>query len=771
MIVNLPGVKDKTKEERTYNRDTLTGTNPVAKHLGYTPQEITAGTIYLHGPKEGLTEQQNRDRLEFSYNNCVTAEDPFVWYGTEHFSQKLKEYADEVTDRFSSRQETFSKLSKRRADKTHKDPLEQRFTLSLKPEEVADLDGDRKAIAERLRDLSLELIKQYTNKKEICNDYLLKVHLDTDNPHCHIRLGYYSWDGQPLRIMHTAERLKPIQLRMEHDKRFPFLLKIVTQAWEKQNKPPLDENGSPIIQDEQKALVEQITSILAAHEDNPAVARRLLINAGITTTPIHVNNTLKNVEFERKGLTVNQQHFADKKTLVFKHVELKAFHDTSKIDPAKAIPLLAQIFEKNKGQDLYTLASELDSLGWKFDPNFSTKKNSASGYSFIWKDTNSKLKAARLPFNINDYVRTPQMEKELSKNAKQYVSQFKLQRDGMLNVDLETVELNGITFKRDARTGKLTPVSVFTAKARRKRYEKWEMQAGETLEQFIERMKDRRAYISLLRNIEIQGNIGINKHNHSVAFERTSDTSVLIKQNNDSSIDSALQVLLAGNQLTDEEKKAGLKLSIRVSGGSESMRDRLWIKAKLMGIEVTGHVPSKAAQMKVQEQLDNKLATHRQENKNRLMSALDDYKSYSPTATKSELRKLKKLHVSYHQKLDVDVDRRAVALAYVDAWMMGINPNLIMNPPQCFPSSRNKALEEDLIEHYDYMLNVVSREKPDLLDEFKAQIEQYSPEYQIMLRMSQEHELPSKTVEQVSIAEPEQKAAEQQELRKNLKLK
>src|SRR5690606_2682866 len=114
------------------------------------------------------------------------------------------------------------------------------------------------------------------------------------------------------------------------------------------------------------------------------------------------------------------------------------------------------------------------------------------------------------------------------------------------------------------------------------------------------------------------------------------------------------------------------------------------------------------------------------------------------------------LRINYNTKLEIEVDRRAIALAYVDAWLMGLDPKrIILDPPGSHPYSRNRALREDLIENHKLMLDTVKKERPDLLEQFRKEIYAYSPEAQ--------HIEPEKPMEKV-LDKPKETPASQPEM-------
>src|SRR5690606_2323196 len=207
------------------------------------------------------------------------------------------------------------------------------------------------------------------------------MHLDTKNPHAHIRIGYYNRFGEPLRLTQCAKKLGNVHYQMEQNvRKFPWLSKVRTNAWE--------EQGRLIPEDVSKPIVDKVVSILQQYENDPINARKALVAAGITTNPLHIRNRLENIEFTYKGETISTKYNFPKESLplAFKHIELMDFHKETKIDVSNMIPTLEEILNKYKNKSITELNKQLNSLGFLLEPNI--KKDGNHGWAFVWKDTN-----------------------------------------------------------------------------------------------------------------------------------------------------------------------------------------------------------------------------------------------------------------------------------------------------------------------------------------------------------------------------------------------
>ncbi len=739
MILNLTGVGDKA----VHIREGILNAKPKKNHLTYTDHEHLRSTTYYYTPKVGQSEAKAESRLKYSYQNYMTEPSPFDYYGTPEYDEKVAEFAQKATDVWVANQKLYSKLKKKRSDKRLDDPLDQDITLSLEAPEIEDIKDNPDAIAARLLETSLEMVRLYTNKKEICNDLHIKMHLDTDNPHAHIRIGYYNRFGEPLRLAQCAKKLGNVHYQMEQNvRKFPWLSKIRTNAWE--------EQGRLIPEDVSKPIVDKVVSILQQYENDPINARKALVAAGITTNPLHIRNRLENIEFTYKGETISTKYNFPKESLplAFKHIELMDFHKETKIDVSNMIPTLEEILNKHKNKSITELNKQLNSLGFLLEPNI--KKDGNHGWAFVWKDTNSRLKSSRIDFNQSNYSFTESDLVNLTNQAKEYKKQFKLENTEPAVGEAVKV-ISGKRFRKD-KNGNWVEAGGFIGferKKKKKKYMRWEKYKTETLEEFIARISEQRTMLALIKNIEMIGNVGINKRLGTQAFKVLSENKIQFTENNASSIRAALQVLIAQNQLTKEEIASGVKLTIKITGGSQDFLDKLWIEAKLAGIEPLGFEPTLSARNKMKEAMDNDLLKHRINNKQNLVK----YHNATMAGANPEDQTLR---INYNTKLEIEVDRRAIALAYVDAWLMGLDPKrIILDPPGSHPYSRNRALREDLIENHKLMLDTVKKERPDLLEQFRKEIYAYSPEAQ--------HIEPEKPMEKV-LDKPKETPASQPEM-------
>jgi|GEM_PF-6270515 len=679
--------------------------------LHYTRNKIYRYTIYLHQPKESKPDSMEPAvRVKYSYNNFMRIPSPDIYYGTPEFERKVKEYALEFTNTLVARQKQFAALKPKRKDKKNKDPYLQELMVSFSKNEMLDLNGNNDAIAERMEEAGREIIRKYTYKKEIHNDCEIKIHIKKNGIHdMHLRIGYYDYSGDALKLRQSKKRLAQIRVEMENNPKFSYLEKITTAAHEKQ--------AQKFINSENQSVAEQINSIIKGHRNDPKTIKQMLIQAGFVTTPYHFNNQLKDVTFTKKGTDYQAKDILSAKDYVeaIRFIELVNFEQDSGLNPAETIPALEAVIEAHKGKSLEDLSQTFDSLGWMIDTNFSEKKNKAQGYSFVWKDTNSKIKSSRIAFNIKDFTTTPEFEKNLDAQYRIHVKKFRAGKEIKKPLNMSAKQQKGKKSFTDYGIG------------RKKRYQPWRMHTGETIEEFIARIRADRSRVSLIQNITMVGAIGFNSLTKRDAFKALDNGHLQVYQNNASTMKSALQYLLAANVPTQSELASGVQLTLRISGGTFDMREQMWFQAKLMNIPIEGHTPSPAIQKKAQDALDARLAKDRAKNRENLEKFMKGEQDFALDNQHVSTGQTNRLRIQFNSNLDVEVDRRAVALAYVDAFLMRLNPDVVINPPHLHELSRNKATAEDLSEHIELMRTEVKLTNPDRLLEFDTLIARYKP--------------------------------------------
>lgn len=647
---------------------------------------------YLYGPKESGTESiAPAVRVRYSDNNAHHLSSPEYFFGTPLFEQKLDAYSTEATAVWIETQHQLSKLKKRRRDRKENDqnPILQELILSFHIDEMSDLKNDNQAIAERTIAVARAAIENYTKCKFNDLQSEIKVHIKENGiVDAHCLIGFYNRKGLSFDFMASrgvcVRKSQDTLLQLEQSGRFPFLKPIATAT---------NERKQSVLPPEHVADYEQfILSTLAANRLSPQQARRVLIDNGIRTVPLRKGNQLKSVAFEAADASIGTDaHFRSARKQIFEHVELYEFEKASRMDLSKAVPLLERILATEQGKSLADLAATLDEIGWILDPNPGRK----DAFAFVWKNTNSRLKASRISFDAKAYPTTADEMAQVIAQAQDFKVAFKTEHESRNPLNVYALpEAGGIGSASPAR--------------KRRRYERWEIAEAESLEAFIERMKQAGKRAALVQSIRQVGSVGINVHTGREAFRLLSSRELVIRQDNASSIKSGLQALSAMNR---PALAPGQRLSIKLSGGTEQMQERAWHEAMLLGYAVSGYEPSRAAKSKLQAALDLRLSIDREKNRQKLAKLADYTKPDGP------------LVLSYYTNLDVQIDRRALALTYADAIIAGIATELVMNPPGLHPASTARATQADLTKHRDLILNAIAEAAPSKLTSAKVQLE------------------------------------------------
>jgi len=144
----------------------------------------------------------------------------------------------------------------------------------------------------------------------------------------------------------------------------------------------------------------------------------------------------------------------------------------------------------------------------------------------------------------------------------------------------------------------------------------------------------------------------------------------------------------------------------------------MWLEAKLLGFVVSDFTPSPEIQAQLDKKLNDKLDRNREQNRR----SLERYANMT-----AEERQGMRLNLRYNTALENDVDRRAMALAYVDAFKMGLDTGRVLNPPKLHQDNRRRCYENDLIKHQRLMLKAIKAEAPEMYDDFVKQLKKDAP--------------------------------------------
>ncbi|QUG90752.1 hypothetical protein GR140_18990 [Pseudomonas putida] len=700
----------------------------------YTFESAEEYIKYLAGPKDDHDVIEPEIRTK--YVKCNFTDTPLPIYGQPSFNKDLKEYSKSMAEKFIERQLFFSSFKKKNANKKNEDPIFQEIILSNVHEEFEGLDeGDLDAWAERMYEQAEHMVRKLTGQDEIKHDIYMKPHFKHDPkrpgkllPDMHILIGYYDCEGRPLRLGPDCgiKKIARIHQEMENLPQFNYLLKTRTEAWERQGK---------LLPEEQvQAVTNMIDKIIEENRNKPGIMHRAFIDAGIKLTTQSEGKGIKYIEVEHEGVTYRTDIPSFNKETT-KELRLyfgqKAFEEKyPKLEGAKYGTFyelhtqMNNIFDKYKGQPLENLTNALLSKGIIATPYL--RKGEVNGFTFTLPNKNKEaitghidLKGGELHFDVNNYTYTPKSINTILKKAKD----FKAERYIAIDKNQHII-INGEAFMDDG-LGNLIKIEKSYAQKKKEFVEwmKWLKADDETLPEFQERLilsKNNKLTFLTAAYFKDDDMVAYSKYNNRKMFEIKEDGFVAIYQNNPSSIKSALQAYAAMNQLSEEDKKAGYKLAISLKSDSPEFMDKMWLEAKLMGFIVTNHTPSQA----IQEQFDNKMNDRLIAQRGQNRRSLERYTQMTPEGRK---KSKKRVVLAYNKAVDNDVDRRAMALAYVDAYKMGIPTKMVMNPPRMHDDDRRRCYEHDIIKNQRLMLTAIRDEAPELYDDFVEQLKQDAP--------------------------------------------
>lgn len=700
----------------------------------YTTTSAEEYIKYLAGPKDDYDVIEPEVRTKYVKSNFF--HEPLPVFGTPTFNQDLKSYSKLAAEKFVERQLYLKSLRTKNANKTQEDPIFQEIILANTHEEFEGLDeGDLDAWAERMYEQAEYMVKKLTGKKEIRNDFLMKPHFKHDPkrpgklmPDMHILIGYYDHKGFPLRLGPDCgiQKIGRIHYEMEQLPQFSYLEKTRTKA--------LERKGALIPEDKVVAVTNLIDKIVEENRNKPGIMHRAFKDAGIKLTPISEGAGIKYIEVEYQKQLYRSDIPAFNKATT-KELRLyfgqKDFEENSpKIDGAKYGTFyeihrdMNAIFDKYKGRPLDHLTNSLLSKAIIATPYMQNGK--VNGFTFTLPNKNPDaitkhidLKGGELHFDVNNYTYTPESLERILKMAKDYKDKNYIAVDGNKNLII-----NGEVYKIDEK-GNLVKIERSYTQRKKEFVEwmKWLKADDETLPEFQQRLilsKNNKLTFLTSAFFKDDDMVAYSMHNKRPMFQVRTDGFVSIFQNNPSSIKAALQAYAAMNQLSEEDKKAGYKLAISLKSESPEFMDKMWLEAKLMGFVVTNHTPPQAIQDQYEKKLNDRLIAQRGQNRR----SLERYAAMSPEARKASK---KRLALNYYKAVENDVDRRAMALSYVDAFQMGIHTKLVMNPPKTHEDNRGRCYPADLENHVGLMLRTIQNEAPEKYDDFVEQLKKDVP--------------------------------------------
>lgn len=526
----------------------------------------------------------------------------------------------------------------------------------------------------------------------------------------HLLLSYYDDQGQKIREFGGSSDLENksnIMYELENSGQFPWIEKVITKAWIEQGKLTKPDEVS----NEVKALKE----ILSRNPSNPEKTHRELINAGIKITGHRKGSTTGfiSVNYKGKKFIVNSEFDSELNVKLNSYLEKKEFNEKNKgVKVDEITEKLISIIEQNKGKSLEELNKQLlnEGICLKLNPN---KKNEIRGISFDFGN-GTKIKSSRIEqFKLADFkISNTTYNNLLVENEK-------------FNQVVTEVRFNGFSNHIGYATIGEDEDNEEGVKNKKKRnvYAEWKMRKGESLYSFQKRMREsnnKRALFAL-NQYEIPSPFSnLVYHNYNgrkkLIAQMINDKSVKVFNGSKSSIKAALQILHANNRLEENEINHGYKHFVEISSTSLEALNRAWLEAKLLGYEPIVKIKGSNQEFKptistieeYQKEITTRRIKHRKENLEKIMEYFNN-----PIDTM-------KVKISCFSNLGNEIDRSAIALAYLDAYKIGFSPDLIFNPPNAHRKSRNRLLLTDLAENYKLLLATARTEIPGDFEGFKA---------------------------------------------------
>jgi hypothetical protein len=521
----------------------------------------------------------------------------------------------------------------------------------------------------------------------------------------HLLLSYYDNEGQKIREFGSSSDLESksnIMYELENSGQFPWIEKVITNAWIEQGKLTTPDE----VPNEVKALKE----ILSRNPSNPEKTHRELITAGIKITGHRKGSTTGfiSVNYKGKKFIVNSEFDSELNVKLNSYLEKKEFNEKNKgVKVDEITEKLITIIEQNKGKSLEELNKQLlnEGICLKLNPN---KKNEIRGISFDFGN-GTKIKSSRIEqFKLADFkISNTTYNNLLVENEK-------------FNQVITDVKFNG--FANHIGFAEIGEEDGATKK-KRNVYAEWKMRKGESLYAFQNRMREsnnKRALFAL-NQFEIPSPFSnLVYHNYNgrkkLIAQMVDEKNVKIFNNNKSSIKAALQILHANNRDNGNTVNAGRKHFIEISSTNLEALNRAWLEAKLLGYEPIVKIKDSKEEFKptistleeYEKEIISRRVKHRKENLENVMDYLKN-----PIDTR-------KVKIACFSNLGNEVDRSAIALAYLDAYTIGFDTDLLFNPPNTHKKSRNRLLLADLAENYNLLLATARTEIPGDFEGFKA---------------------------------------------------
>ncbi|WP_449105058.1 hypothetical protein [Pseudomonas mohnii] len=619
----------------------------------------------------------------------------FLHLPEKEYEAKLREISDIYAETVMKHNEYYRMLN---GDQTKIEEKEITFSFSKREMQGLSLLQVKDRVESYVNEFAHNFVG-YTYKERIPH---IQIHAKPNGVvDCHLMLAYYDNSGKKLRSLESQIDLEEKSLTMyliEKSGKFPWLETVITDKWLEIGKLTTPE----MVPEE----VELLKDILARTPTDPLATHEALIAAGVTVTPHRQGKSqLFNINVNGMKFIVDKEFDFPLYKSLSSYSSFKTFGKNNKnMDVEEASKSLMDIFDKMKGKSLEELNEELLKEGVCIKLN-NNKAKKIKGISFDFGNGKT-IKSSDLEFNKDDYTTSYTTYNNLS------VSNEKFNR--------VIVDIKEHGFYKESKFG-----SIGDKKTEKTSYEEWRMKENESLYAFQKRMRNSKNNKALLAlgQYEIPSPFSNTVyHNYNgrkkMIAQLLDDNTVRVFSDTPSALKAGLQIHHAKNRLSNAEIKAGYKHHIEISSSNLEALNKAWLQAKLLGyvpvVKIKGSenlefTPTISTVEAYNKEIEKKKVSCRKEN----VIALQKYLSNVPTFYSGKADKKEKLNFTYFTALGNDVDRSAMALVYLDAFKLGVDKNVVFNPPNVHKNSRNRVTVDDLLKRYRLLLATAKAELPE----------------------------------------------------------
>ncbi|MCR3854027.1 hypothetical protein K3Z84_00595 [Pseudomonas aeruginosa] len=706
-------------------------------------------TVYYY-LTELETEGISQSAPTMVFTNMVSLPNPFIYYGTDQYEKKKREYAKAVAAAFEEHHlthadaATIAKWKENQAlsgakpedvKEIEKSYLSFSHLLTLSPQEAARLSVQEQI--KLLVDMRDYFEKRFTNQPECNHGVAAFPHIKWEKKekqyksHLHIEMTQMSFDRQKLDLHMSKERMNLILIEMENHPYFgKFLDKTNTLAAEKKFAPKTLE--------EKELFISLIKDVLGNPSMDVNQAHRALIEKGIKLTPHHVGTKLSDVKIEYAGrvISMNQLHErGDKtKTLIHKYFELKDLSTPAKKHVKTAIEDAKELIEEAaKAHSPQAFVAKLREHGLHLIPNV-TKKGKVSGYSIYFEELNESIKLSTIGVK-KDILPFDEFDSE-------HLSFLRKVKDSTNDLIEQHKPIDQKKKKQESR-----PVAIVAYGQRQTFYKvRRMMYEYKTIEDYMNEGLGGKYSIALKKNYQYVNGEFVNRRSNKTEFrvdEYTPEKSLALTYIGTS--DHAAKAVI---QMYLENGFKGIEIG---KGGTIEQGKKLWRAAMLTAgpdFKVIGYTPTNDDLKWLEEYNAEQVKRVREANQKAIQAFAMDGEAFEFKTVSNQWK---------------TVFREPLAYAFVDLLKEGQDPMLVMNPPKG-NKAKNQATDDDMKEFYALIMKTVRMEcSPEQIQQAEELLKAYKPEPLTVAPIEPTQPKP-RTAEDVLSEHRQQKAVEEQKL-------